>query len=76
MKKSSNTEDIIIAIFVVSILLNFYYGFKYSAGFEYASNRDKLIMTILLVNIYGGLLYFFYRFIKWVSIRISKFINK
>lgn len=75
MKKSRNPEGIITAIFIMSIIFNFYYGFKYYTGFQYASKADRIIITILTINIYWGLLYFLYRFIKWVAIKISKIIK-
>lgn len=76
MKKIKNGEQAIAAIFIISIFLNFYYGFKYSAGFEYASKIDIIIITILTLNIYGGILYFLYRFIKWIVVSIVKIIKK
>lgn len=72
MKKNKLVEDVIMLIFIISIFLNFYYGFIYSAGFEYASKIDRVIITILGINIYGGFLYFFYRFIKWIVMHIVK----
>ena len=75
MKKNRNIEDIITAIFTVSFLMFLFYGFKYFAGFEYASKVDALIITILAINIFGGVLYFFYRFIKWMVIKIAKFVE-
>ena len=71
MKKNRNIEDIITAIFTVSFLMFLFYGFKYFAGFEYASKVDALIITILAINIFGGVLYFFYRFIKWMGLKIA-----
>jgi len=75
MKANKNSEQVIVAIFIISIFLNFYYGFRYSAGFEYASKIDVIIITILTLNIYVGILYFVYRFIKWVVVDISKIIK-
>ena len=75
MARSRSIEITITTIFIGSLFLNLFFGFKYFAGFQYVSKIDKIILTILAVNIYVGLLYFFCRFIKWAItgiVRLSK----
>jgi len=64
--KNRRVEVVITVIFIGSILSYFIFGFWYFAGFEYASIVNKVIISILTINIYLGLLYFTYRFLKWV----------
>ena len=75
MNKNRLVEVTVTVIFIGSLLLYLFFGFWYFAGFEYASKVDALIITILAINIFGGVLYFFYRFIKWMVIKIAKFVE-
>lgn len=70
MDKKRTVEVIISRIFIVSIMLIFFYGFKYFAGFQYASSFDQFIISLLGIIFLLCSIYFVYRFIKWV---IKKF---
>lgn len=69
MLKNRLIEVTVTLIFIVSFLLYLFFGFQHFAGFKYASIINKSILTILTINIYFGLLYFIYRFIKWITTR-------
>ena len=66
-------EVTVTIIFIGSIFLYLFFGFKNFAGFKYAPPFDKFIVTILVINIYLSLLYFTYRFVKWI---IGFLLNK
>lgn len=66
MSKNRLIETIVTIIFIGSFFLYIFFGFWYFAGFEYASPFVKFIIMILGMNIYLGLLYFCYRFIRWI----------
>ncbi len=66
MYKSRLIEVTVTVIFIGSLILYLFFGFQYFAGFKYAPTINKIILTILAINICLGLLYFGYRFIKWV----------
>ena len=70
MSRKRTFEVTVTAIFIGSLFLYLIIGFRHFAGFQYASTITKVILTILTINIYFGLLYFAYRFIKWIIISI------
>ena len=72
MNKSRLVEVTVTAVFIGSILLYLLFGLWHFAGFKYASAINKFILTILSINIYLGLLYFIYRFLRWITKLIKR----
>ena len=75
MNKNRLVEVTVTVIFIGSLLVYLLFGFWHFAGFEYAPTINKVIIVILTINIYLGLLYFAYRFIKWVIKVIIRIIS-
>ncbi len=71
MDKNRLTEVAITLIFIISLLLNGFFGFLYFAGLKYVPPIIKIVSFISVINIYLGLFYFVYRFIKWVIRRFN-----
>ena len=72
MNKNRLVEVVATIIFIGSLFLYLLFGFWYFAGLEYATPINKFIIIILTINIYLGLLYFCYRFIRWLIKTIKK----
>jgi drug/metabolite transporter (DMT)-like permease len=72
MIRKRQIEIFITAVFIVCILLIFFYGFKYFAGFQYATPFDQLIISSLGIIFSLCLIYFVYRFLEWVIKKIRK----
>ncbi len=71
MKKRRAVEVTITITFIVCVILIWYFGVKYFAGFEYASPIDQLLLKFLTIVFYLCLLYFTYRFLEWM-VRVIK----
>ena len=69
-------EVTVTVTFIVSIILIIFYGFKYFAGFQYASTFDRPIISTLGVIFILCLLYFVYRVQKWLVKIIMNILNK
>ena len=66
MLKSKKNEQIILSIFILSIIGYLFIGFKCYTGVQYASILERILFIIFFVNIILGLIYLVYRFIDWV----------
>lgn len=73
--KKRTIEVAVTMTFVMAILLIWFMGFKYFAGFEYATPTDQVFLNILAIIFYSCLLYFVSRFVQWI-IRIIKHLSK
>lgn len=74
MNKSRLVEVSVVITLLVSILLYWFFGFLYFAGFEYAPTIIKIVLIVLTVNIYFCLLYFIYRLIRWMIKIIARLV--
>jgi hypothetical protein len=75
MTKERSVEITISLIFFTSLLLYWILGFRYYAGLEYAPIGVKAVFLISMANICLGILYFVYRFIKWLLKAIKKLVD-
>ncbi len=66
MIKKRTVEVIVATTFIGSILLIWFMGFKYFAGFNYATLADRIFLKILEIIFYLCLLYFIFRFVQWI----------
>lgn len=71
MLTKRSIELTVAAAFITCVILIFFYGFKYFAGFQYASQLDTIIISLLGIIFIVCLLYFVYRFFEW-TIKITK----
>ena len=76
MIKKRNIEVAITITFVISILLIWFMGFKYFAGFEYATPADQMFLKFLMIVFYSCLFYFIFRFVQWVVQTIKRLFKK
>ena len=73
MVNKRSLEVTVAATFITCIILIFFYGFKYFAGFQYASQLDRVIISFLGIIFLLCLLYFVYRFFEWAIKTTMKF---
>lgn len=66
MAKKRQIELTVMVSFLLCLILIFFYGFKYFAGFQYASQIDNLIIFFLGIIFILCLLYFVYRLLEWI----------
>ena len=59
-------EVVVTTTFILSLLLYLIFGFVYYSGFQYAPLFMKVIIFILMIDIVLSLVYFFWRFFRWL----------
>lgn len=74
--KKRIVEATVTIIFIGSLFLNLFFGFKYFAGYQYASRLDANIIGIITIAIYLCLIYYLYRFIQWLIRIVSRLGRK
>ena len=76
MQKNRIIEVAVSVAFILSLIINLFLGVRYFAGFQYAPLVIKYILVCTTVVIYLSLLYFVFRFLRWLFNIIKNVITK
>jgi len=72
MFEKRKVEVVVMVTFIACLLAVAFYGAKYFAGFQYASQFDKSIISFLQITFILCLVYFIYRLSEWFIKMIGK----